>query len=168
MMATGQYGDIDGGRRGSSSSYIRDEMVFGTPRCGTPSPRGGIEMDGGAAAVKNHLSGGGSPAERRASLLQEYFKSTNALNRSIMLEKSTVESSHGHSWTGLSDSKRDEMLDKHFVPSEVREQYGENGLQPNYRRNTISRLASSPAMFLSQENHYETINDVDTATVSDI
>ena len=121
-------------RRGSSGStggFIRDELMF-TPSHGSTNssfPRGAGETFPSCEVV-----------DKRASLLQEYFKSTNALTRSIMLEKSTVENKHGHSWTVLSDSRRDEIVNNHFVPSDVREQYTSGGLVPR-NRSLCSRLS---------------------------
>ena len=152
----------DRGRRGSSSGaggFIRDDIMFTPPRCSTPSsmprspgPRSGEYLGTSGPGVAH--------VDRRAALLQDYFKSTNALNRSIMLEKSTVENQHGHSWTILSDSKRDEIVDEHFVPSQVRDQYDERGLTASFGRSrTLSRLGSNPMNgFLSQKtHHYEDI-----------
>ena len=115
------------------NGYIREEIVFSQPRCN-------ITQSSDESDVSS---------DRRASLLQEYFKSTNALTRSIMLEKSTVENEHKHNWTILSDSRRDEIVNDHFVPSQVREQY-EGGMIGNAWRplRSNSRLSTRSGMSL--------------------
>ena len=114
---------------------IRDELVFQPSQC-TPS------------STSNDLS-----SERRSSLLQDYFKSANALSRSIILEKSSVEQQHSKQWTMLSDSKRDEIVDDHFVPNEVREQYeaGLIGKRAQWRGGSHQSLNRSH--YLSQDGY---------------
>ncbi len=89
--------------------YIQEELVFDQSQCTQP--------DTSSTEMNNFSS------ERRSSMLQDYFKSANAMSRSIMLEKCTVEQQHSKQWTVLSDSKRDEIVDEYFVPNVVREQY---------------------------------------------
>lgn len=136
MMSEERYRKSSTGSSGGP--FIREEIMFAHGSghsCGSSSPR-----RGSGTSDSSDYTG----ADRRASVLQEYFKSTNALARSIMLEKSTVENEHGHSWTVLSDSRRDEIVDDHFVPTDVREQY------TTFSRRSASRLSS-----YSQENEYD-------------
>lgn len=145
---------VQRGSTGGAGGYIRDDIMFTQPRCSTPSsipprsPRHGPGVDAGFGL-------GMTSGDRRATILQDYFKSTNALNRSIMLEKSTVENQHGPNWPVLSDSKRDEIVDEHFVPSQVRDQYDDRGLSASGRSRTLHRRSSSPMSgFLTQDSHH--------------
>ena len=111
----------------NEQSYIHEELVFDPSQCTPPDTSSGI----------NDFS-----SERRSSMLQDYFKSANALSRSIMLEKCSVEQQHSKQWTVLSDSKRDEIVDEYFVPNVVREQY-EAGLissRPQWRSGSKQSL----------------------------
>lgn len=118
-------------------SDIRDELIF------HPS-------QSSAGTSRNSIS-----SEKRSSLLQDYFKSSNALSRSIIMEKCSVEQQHSKQWTGLSDSKRDEIVDKYFVPSDVRDQY-DAGLIGS--RRSGSRLSLDNHMYSSQEDFVERYN----------
>ena len=116
---------------------IRDELVFHPSQFTPPD-----------TTASNDLT-----SEKRSSMLQDYFKSANALSRSIILEKCSVEQQHSKQWTVLSDSKRDEIVDDHFVPNEVREQY-EAGLiaaRPQWRSG--SRQSLDRYHYSSQEGY---------------
>lgn len=137
----------------SGAPSMQEEMMFAPLRRG-PRSVGGSSSD---------LSGSTS---RRAEMLQEYFKSTNALNRSIMLEKTSVEKEHTH-WAVLSDSRRDEIVDQHFVPEDVRLQY-EGGLigGPAYAWNTKSLRASDYSQSQRASDYSQsqsTLDDWDTS-----
>lgn len=58
-----------------------------------------------------------------SSAVQEYLKSLNFMTRTIVLETETVEKEHRERWTHLDQSKREELVNEHFIPSEVRVQY---------------------------------------------
>ena len=124
-------------------SNIHDEVTFKPP---LSSPR---------------ISIGGSDlsSDRRTAILQEYFKSTSALTRSIILEKNSVEKEHSQHWTVLSDSRRDQIVNEHFVPSDIRELY-EGGLIEGPAHNgwrpprSVSRQ-SGPSIHSSQFNDDE-------------
>ena len=107
--------------RSALCTPIQDEVVFArspsrccnTPgSCRSPPP---LEI-----STKADISG---QTDARTAILQQYFKSTGALARSILLERASVECEHAESWTALSDSRKDALVDSHFVPMEVREQY---------------------------------------------
>ena len=90
----------------------------------------------------------GADSNRRAALLQDYFKTNSALTRSIIMEKSTLEQQHRHNWSILSESKRDQLVNEYFVPSGVREQYeggfvGGSGWRRGIRSMRSVRLAES-------------------------
>ena len=115
-------------------SPIQDEMVFSMSRCSTPARA----LEGGMGVDSN----------RRAALLQDYFKTSSALTRSIIMEKSTLEQQHRHNWSILSESKRDQLVNEYFVPSGVREQYeggfvGGSGWRRGIRSMRSVRLAES-------------------------
>lgn len=105
--------------RSSLCTPIQDEVVF--PRapsrcCNTPISPPPMEI-----SRSNSVSGVG--ADAKAALLQQYFSSTGALARSILLEKASVEQEHSETWSVLSESRKDAIVDNHFVPLDVREQY---------------------------------------------
>lgn len=115
---------------------IRDELVFHHP-----------SQSADSSSSRNSIS-----SDKRSSLLQDYFKSANALSRSIIMEKCSVEQQHSKQWTVMSDSKRDEIVDKYFVPSDVREQYDAGLIGA---RRSGSRLSLDNHMYSSQDDFSE-------------
>ena len=59
----------------------------------------------------------------RKSVLHNYLKSLNSMTRSIVLETETVEEEHRKNWTSMNETKREEVVNDHFIPSGVRDQY---------------------------------------------
>lgn len=57
------------------------------------------------------------------SALQDYLKSLNSMTRSIVLETETVEKENKYNWTKLDVAKKEDLVNDHFVPEEVRIQY---------------------------------------------
>lgn len=142
--------------RSALCTPIQDEVVFArspsrccnTPgSCRSPPP---LEI-----STKADINGS---TDARAAILQQYFKSTGALARSILLEKASVEGQHAETWTALSDSKKDAIVDSHFVPMEIREQYegtfvvGGGGRHRTMPRSSQRRLAT---MQLETEGEWE-------------
>lgn len=60
------------------------------------------------------------------SALQDYLKSLNSMTRSIVLETETVEKENKYNWKKLDVAKKEDLVNDHFVPAEVRMQY-DNG-----------------------------------------
>lgn len=108
--------------RSTLCTPIQDEVVFtrAPSRCCVSPPLMEAAMVGDSLAEQQAQS---SADARRASILQQYFKSTSALARSILLEKASVEEKNSEAWSALSVSRRDAIVDSHFVPMYVREQY---------------------------------------------
>jgi hypothetical protein len=88
-----------------------------------------------------------------------------------MLEKTTVESQHGYGWTVMSDSRKDEIVDDHFVPNEVREQYTARDRcgsrlssrasfsqldSPSFENDIITKPLSQPASTTTKQSVHKT------------
>ena len=88
--------------------------------------------------------------------VQDYLKSLNSIARSIVLEKETVEKEHNFDWSLMNDSSRDEVVNEHFVPTEVRSQY-DGGFIGEWDRSTVTVYHSgdSRQMHMSQPNEWE-------------
>lgn len=153
--------------RSALCTPIQDEVVFSrspsrcclTPSCGSPTPLG----------IPKATSSGSTDA--RAAILERYFKSTGALARSILLEKASVEEEHAESWTALSDSRKDAIVDSHFVPMEVREQYegafvGGGGRGHRMPRSSQRRLATMQIDAEGVEYEWEGGNQVRTTNIT--
>ena len=56
--------------------------------------------------------------------LQNYLKSLNAMARTIVLETETVEKEHNCDWKKIDAARKEDIVNKHFVPCEVRQRYG--------------------------------------------
>lgn len=107
-----------------------------------------------------------------SSAVQDYLKSLNAMTRSIVLEKETLEEDHAQNWSSMNVTKREEIEDEHFVPSGVRERYNAGAARQRYPRTapqTAARLLRAPRgdasgrMHLSQPadwEEYEANNDL--------
>lgn len=71
--------------------------------------------------------GGGQPQARNRKLvnsaLQDYLKSLNSMTRSIVLETETVEKEHQCEWRQMDHAKREEVVNDHFIPADVRFHY---------------------------------------------
>ena len=57
------------------------------------------------------------------SAVQDYLKSLNSMTRSIVLETESVEKEHKCEWTDMNNAKKEEMMDRHFIPDDVRMHY---------------------------------------------
>lgn len=57
------------------------------------------------------------------SALQDYLKSLNSMTRSIVLETETVEKENKYNWTQLDAAKKEDLVNAHFMPADVRMQY---------------------------------------------
>ena len=57
------------------------------------------------------------------SAVQDYLKSLNAMTRSIVLETETVEKENKCEWTQLDVAKKEDLVNDHFMPIDVRRQY---------------------------------------------
>lgn len=57
------------------------------------------------------------------SALQDYLKSLNSMTRSIVLETETVEKENKCNWTQLDVAKKEDLVNDHFMPADVRMQY---------------------------------------------
>ena len=134
--------EMAGTQPGYAAPSFHEEMMF------TPTRRGSKSVGGSNSDL--------SASSKRSEMLQEYFKSTNALNRSIMLERTSVENKHTH-WSVLSESRRDEIVDQHFVPEDVRLQY-EGGLLEGPAYGWSNRLQKT---FTQSQS---TLDDWDTCT----
>ncbi len=104
-----------------------------------------------------------------SSAVQDYLKSLNAMTRSIVMERETLEEDHGQHWSGLNVTKREEIMNEHFVPSGVRARYQADA-RPRYphrnRPHSAGRTLRVPqgdGMHLSQPSvweDYEAENDL--------
>lgn len=56
--------------------------------------------------------------------VSDYLKSLNSMTRSIVLEREFVEEKHGGEWTAMDEVLREEAVNEHFMPSDVRAHYG--------------------------------------------
>jgi len=63
----------------------------------------------------------------RSSALQEcvktYFASLNSISRSIVLESEALQKLFGPDWEQMNAKQQEELLNKHFMPSRVKEHY---------------------------------------------
>ena len=57
------------------------------------------------------------------SALQDYLKSLNSMTRSIVLETETVEKEHKYNWTTLDEARKEDLVNDHFMPADVRLHY---------------------------------------------
>ena len=57
------------------------------------------------------------------SAIQDYLKSLNAMTRSIVLETETVEKENHGKWKKMDSTSKDNLVDDHFMPVDVRMQY---------------------------------------------
>lgn len=57
------------------------------------------------------------------SAIQDYLKSLNAMTRSIVLETETVEKENQCNWKKMDSAKKDDLVNNHFMPADVRMQY---------------------------------------------
>lgn len=55
--------------------------------------------------------------------LQDYLKSLNAMTRSIVLETETIEKENHGSWIKMDVAKKEDLVNDHFMPADVRMQY---------------------------------------------
>lgn len=72
-------------------------------------------------------SAGGQPQARNRkrvnNALQDYLKSLNSMTRSIVLETETVEKEHQCEWQQMNYAMREEVMNDHFIPADVRFHY---------------------------------------------
>ena len=61
-----------------------------------------------------------------SNAVSDYLKSLNSMTRSIVLEKECVEERHGGEWNAMDEVLQEEVVDDHFMPRDVRAQYGSN------------------------------------------
>lgn len=76
----------------------------------------------------------GQPLYRRKAVntaLQGYFKSLNSMARSIVLETETVEKEHQCQWKLLNNATKEEVVNDHFIPPDIRLQYNFDSVQCN-------------------------------------
>lgn len=59
-----------------------------------------------------------------STAVSDYLKSLNSMTRSIVLEREFVEEKHGGEWTAMNEVLREEAVNEHFMPSDVRAHYG--------------------------------------------
>ena len=63
----------------------------------------------------------------RSIALQEcvktYFASLNSISRSIVLESEALQKVFGPDWENMNAKQQEELLNKHFVPSRVKDHY---------------------------------------------
>jgi len=63
----------------------------------------------------------------RSVALQEcvktYFASLNSISRSIVLESEALQKVFGPDWENMNAKQQEELLNKHFVPSRVKDHY---------------------------------------------
>lgn len=64
-----------------------------------------------------------------SSAVSDYLKSLNSMTRSIVLEREFVEEKHGGEWTAMDETLREEAVNEHFMPSDVRAHY-DGGVRP--------------------------------------
>ena len=73
------------------------------------------------------INGGRQPQPRNRkqvnNALQDYLKSLNSMTRSIVLETETVEKEHQCEWKKMDDAKREEVVNDHFIPADIRFHY---------------------------------------------
>eukprot|EP00731_Ephydatia_muelleri_P036456 Em0258g11a len=84
-----------------------------------------------------------------SSAVQEYLKSLNFMTRTIVLETETVEKEHRERWTNLDQSRREELVNEHFIPSEVRVQYT-SGFVGGWQRMPRGTSVDNRPLHLSQ------------------
>ncbi len=72
-------------------------------------------------------NGGQQPHPRNRkqvnNALQDYLKSLNSMTRSIVLETEAVEKEHQCEWKKMNDAKREEVVNDHFIPADIRFHY---------------------------------------------
>lgn len=139
--------EMAGTQRGYGTPSFHEEMMF------TPIRHGSKSVGGSSSDL--------SASSRKSEMLQEYFKSTSALNRSIMTEKTLVEKEHMH-WSVLSESRRDEIVDQHFVPEDVRLQYEGSLMEgPTYAWSNRLQKTSNYTQSQSTLDDWDTSESVD-------
>ena len=84
-----------------------------------------------------------------SSAVQEYLKSLNFMTRTIVLETETVEKNHRERWTSLDQTKREELVNEHFIPSGVRVQYT-SGFVGGWQRMPRGNSVDNRPLHLSQ------------------
>ena len=84
-----------------------------------------------------------------SSAVQEYLKSLNFMTRTIVLETETVEKEHRERWINLDQSRREELVNEHFIPSEVRVQYT-SGFVGGWQRMPRGTSVDNRPLHLSQ------------------
>lgn len=102
----------------------------------------------------------GQPAPRRKavnSALQGYFKSLNSMARCIVLEKETVEREHECSWRNMDDAAKEEAVNEHFIPQDIRIQYTFDF--PIDRSVSRSSYCSMPSGWPSRPHSAHSMND---------
>ena len=57
------------------------------------------------------------------SALQDYLKSLNSMTRSIVMETESVEREHQCEWKQMNHAMREEVVNDHFIPADVRFHY---------------------------------------------
>lgn len=95
-------------------------------------------------------SGAHNPSSARrqlvSSAVSDYLKSLNSMTRSIVLEREFVEEKHGGEWTAMDEILREEAVNEHFMPSDVRAHY--NG-DPRPRPPPVTSTAYARGVRLS-------------------
>ena len=59
-----------------------------------------------------------------SSTVADYLKSLNSMTRSIVLEREIVEEKHGGDWRVMDETLKEEVVNEHFMPSDVLAHYG--------------------------------------------
>ena len=84
----------------------------------------------GYGSLPRNLSSRNTPgnfAQTRRKLvnnaIQDYLKSLNAMTRSIVLETETVEKENHCNWKKLDTASKEDLVNDHFMPADVRMQY---------------------------------------------
>jgi len=101
----------------------------------------------------------GQPQRRKAvnSALQGYFKSLNSMARSIVLETETVEKEHHCEWRVMDNAKKEEVVNEHFIPQDIRLHYSFDF--PLDRSVSQSSYCSAPPSWPGRPHSSHSMND---------
>lgn len=76
------------------------------------------------------------------SALQDYLKSLNSMTRSIVLETESVEKEHQCEWKKMDHAAREEVVNDHFVPADIRFRYDFDFGERSVSRCSLTSCAS--------------------------
>ena len=103
-----------------TAPHSTPQAANGSPSCNPASPRRQLVSSAASAPVL--------PSRRQlvSNAVSDYLKSLNSMTRSIVLEKECVEERHEGEWSAMDEILQEEVVDDHFMPSDVRAHYGNN------------------------------------------